>query len=351
MKANPENYKNAGVNLDAAEETVARLKPLARETLRREVLNGLGGFGGLFELQKGKWKNPVLVSGTDGVGTKLKLAIEMQKHDTIGIDLVAMCANDILVQGAEPLFFLDYLACGILDPGKVEEIVGGICDGCRDARCALLGGETAEMPGMYASGEYDLAGFAVGAVEKDALIDGNRIQSGDVLLGLPSSGLHSNGFSLVRKILKDSETKLHAALLAPETETQAEPESLGRALLEPTLIYVRPILDLLAEFPVKGMAHITGGGLPGNIPRMLPSETGAELYRDSWPRPAIFDWLKMAGQLSENEMHPVFNMGIGFVVCVANEHAEETVSCLTGSGTVPYRIGEVVAGTDGIRLN
>ncbi len=340
-------YQKSGVDLAAADEAVEKLKPLAKRTLRPEVLSGLGGFGGLFELNQSKYKNPVLVSGTDGVGTKLKLAFELDRHDTIGIDLVAMCVNDILVQGAEPLFFLDYLACGKLLPERVEDIVSGISEGCLESGSALLGGETAEMPGMYESGEYDLAGFAVGAVEREKLIDGKRIEIGDLLLGLPSSGVHSNGFSLVRKILKDH--KLNLKDILPGTT-----ETLGEALLTPTIIYVKPILKLLAEIEILGMSHITGGGLPGNVPRMLPEKTlegfvpVAEIekseYYNSWPELPIFSLLQKVSGLPDEELFPVFNMGIGFVICVAGTNEGIARKILTKEGQTVFRIGQIVSG-------
>ena len=340
-------YQKAGVDLAAADEVVEKLKPLAKRTLRPEVLSGLGGFGGLFELNQSKYKNPVLVSGTDGVGTKLKLAFELDRHDTIGIDLVAMCVNDILVQGAEPLFFLDYLACGKLLPERVEDIVSGISEGCLESGSALLGGETAEMPGMYESGEYDLAGFAVGAVEREKLIDGKRIEIGDLLLGLPSSGVHSNGFSLVRKILKDH--KLNLKDILPGTT-----ETLGEALLTPTIIYVKPILKLLAEIEILGMSHITGGGLPGNVPRMLPKKTPegfvpvAEIEKsehyNSWPELPIFSLLQQVSGLPDEELFPVFNMGIGFVICVAETNEGIAREILTKEGQPVFRIGQIISG-------
>ena len=340
-------YQKAGVDLAAADEAVEKLKPLAKRTLRPEVLSELGGFGGLFELNKSKYKNPVLVSGTDGVGTKLKLAFELDRHDTIGIDLVAMCVNDILVQGAEPLFFLDYLACGELFPERVEDIVSGISEGCLESGSALLGGETAEMPGMYESGEYDLAGFAVGAVERDKLIDGKQIEIGDLLLGLPSSGVHSNGFSLVRKILKDH--KLNLKDILPGTT-----KTLGEALLTPTIIYVKPILKLLAELEILGMSHITGGGLPGNVPRMLPKKTlkgfvpVAEIEKskhlNSWPELPIFSMLQQVSGLPDEQLFPVFNMGIGFVICVAETNEGIAREILTKEGQPVFRIGQIVSG-------
>ena len=330
-------YQKAGVDLAAADEAVERLKPLAKRTLRPEVLSGLGGFGGLFALNQSKYKNPVLVSGTDGVGTKLKLAFELDNHETIGIDLVAMCVNDILVQGAEPLFFLDYLACGKLFPQKVEAVVKGISEGCLQSGCALLGGETAEMPGMYKTAEYDLAGFAVGAVEREKLIDGSKIEAGNVLLGLASSGVHSNGFSLVHKILAENSQSINSTL--PDTA-----ETIGEALLTPTRIYVKSILKLLEAVDVRGMSHITGGGLPGNVPRMLPENTVAEIDKSAWPDLPIFSFLRKESGLPDEELFPVFNMGIGFVICVPESAEKIAKEILEQNGETVYRIGQIVSG-------
>ena len=330
-------YQKAGVDLAAADEAVELLKPLAKRTLRPEVLSGLGGFGGLFALNQSKYKNPVLVSGTDGVGTKLKLAFELDSHETIGIDLVAMCVNDILVQGAEPLFFLDYLACGKLFPQKVEAVVKGISEGCLQSGCALLGGETAEMPGMYKTAEYDLAGFAVGAVEREKLIDGSRIAAGNVLLGLASSGVHSNGFSLVHKILAENSQSINSTL--PDTA-----ETIGEALLTPTRIYVKSILKLLEVVDVRGMSHITGGGLPGNVPRMLPENTVAEIDKSAWPDLPIFSFLRKESGLPDEELFPVFNMGIGFVICVPESAEKIAKEILEQNGETVYRIGQIVSG-------
>jgi phosphoribosylformylglycinamidine cyclo-ligase len=330
-------YQKAGVDLAAADEAVELLKPLAKRTLRPEVLSGLGGFGGLFELNQSKYKNPVLVSGTDGVGTKLKLAFELDKHETIGIDLVAMCVNDILVQGAEPLFFLDYLACGKLFPEKVEAVVKGISEGCLQSGCALLGGETAEMPGMYKTAEYDLAGFAVGAVEREKLIDGSKIETGNVLLGLASSGVHSNGFSLVHRILAENSQSLNSNL--PGTA-----ETIGEALLTPTRIYVKSILKLLEVVDVRGMSHITGGGLPGNVPRMLPENAVAEIEKSSWPDLPIFSFLRKESGLPDEELFPVFNMGIGFVICVPESAEKIAKEILQQNGETVFRIGQIVSG-------
>ena len=330
-------YQKAGVDLAAADEAVERLKPLAKRTLRPEVLSGLGGFGGLFALNQSKYKNPVLVSGTDGVGTKLKLAFELDSHETIGIDLVAMCVNDILVQGAEPLFFLDYLACGKLFPQKVEAVVKGISEGCLQSGCALLGGETAEMPGMYKTAEYDLAGFAVGAVEREKLIDGSKIEAGNVLLGLASSGVHSNGFSLVHKILAENSQSINSTL--PDTA-----ETIGEALLTPTRIYVKSILKLLEAVDVRGMSHITGGGLPGNVPRMLPENTVAEIEKSSWPDLPIFSFLRKESGLPDEELFPVFNMGIGFVICIPESAEKIAKEILQQNGETVFRIGQIVSG-------
>ena len=330
-------YQKAGVDLAAADEAVELLKPLAKRTLRPEVLSGLGGFGGLFALNQSKYKNPVLVSGTDGVGTKLKLAFELDKHETIGIDLVAMCVNDILVQGAEPLFFLDYLACGKLFPQKVEAVVKGISEGCLQSGCALLGGETAEMPGMYKTAEYDLAGFAVGAVEREKLIDGSRIAAGNVLLGLASSGVHSNGFSLVHRILAENSQSLNSNL-------QGTAETIGEALLTPTRIYVKSILKLLEVVDVRGMSHITGGGLPGNVPRMLPENAVAEIDKSAWPDLPIFSFLRKESGLPDEELFPVFNMGIGFVICVPESAEKIAKEILQQNGETVFRIGQIVSG-------
>ncbi len=330
-------YRDAGVDMDAGDSLVERIKPLARRTLRPEVLGGIGGFGALMELPK-KYQEPVLISGTDGVGTKLKLAFEMNKHDTIGQDLVAMSVNDILVQGAEPLFFLDYFACGKLDVDTGEAVVSGIATGCELSGCALIGGETAEMPGMYPPGEYDLAGFAVGVAEKAKLITGQTIQPGDTVLGLASSGPHSNGSSLVRKLLEVSGADLAA-------DFHGQP--FGHALLEPTRIYVKPLLALMAELEIKGMAHITGGGLTENIPRVLPDGTAVAIEVASWTLPPVFQWLQQAGHVSDLEMRRTFNCGIGMVVIVASGDAERAAGFLTARGETVYRLGEVVA-TDAV---
>ncbi|MFO1399573.1 MAG: phosphoribosylformylglycinamidine cyclo-ligase [Burkholderiales bacterium] len=327
------SYRDAGVDIDAGDALVERIKPFAKRTMRAEVLAGIGGFGGLVAIGS-RFREPVLVAGTDGVGTKLMLAFKLGCHDTVGIDLVAMSVNDILVQGAEPLFFLDYFACGKLDVDTAAEVVKGIAQGCEQAGCALIGGETAEMPGMYVPGEYDLAGFAVGVVEKSAIIDGSTIAAGDVVLGLASSGPHSNGFSLIRKIVERSGADLAAPF---------ESGTLGGALLAPTRIYVKPMLALMRELPVKGMAHITGGGLVENVPRMLPAGLQARLARTAWTRPAIFDWLQRHGNVADAEMHRVFNCGIGMAVVVAAEHADRALQLLAAQGERAQRIGTVVA--------
>ncbi len=327
------SYRDAGVDIDAGEALVERIKPFARHTMRPEVLAGIGGFGALIEIGK-RFREPVLVAGTDGVGTKLMLAFALRRHDTIGVDLVAMSVNDILVQGAEPVFFLDYFACGKLDVDVAAQVIKGIAAGCEQAGCALIGGETAEMPGMYKEGEYDLAGFAVGVVEKSGIIDGRGIAPGDVVLGLDSSGPHSNGFSLIRRIVEVSGADLNAPFDAT---------TLGGALLAPTRIYVKPMLALLHELPVKGIAHITGGGLLENVPRILPPGVQARLARGAWARPTIFDWLQRHGNVADDEMHRVFNCGIGMVLVVAAEHADRAIRILDRAGEHAQRIGSIGA--------
>jgi len=329
----PITYRDAGVDIDAGDALVEAIKPLAKRTLRPEVLAGIGGFGALFEISK-KYREPVLVSGTDGVGTKLKLAFHLGIHHTVGIDLVAMSVNDILVQGAEPLFFLDYFACGKLDVAVATEVVRGVARGCELAGCALIGGETAEMPGMYAQGEYDLAGFAVGVVEKSEIIDGHDIGAGDVILGLASSGAHSNGYSLVRRILERAKLDLGA-------DFHGRP--LGEVLLEPTRIYVKPLLALMRQLRVKGMAHITGGGLIENVPRMLPAAVKAMIARSSWRMPPLFEWLQREGKIASSEMQRVFNCGIGMVIVVAAEDADAATRALTNGGETVFRIGAIEA--------
>jgi phosphoribosylformylglycinamidine cyclo-ligase len=318
------SYRDAGVDIEAGDALVEAIKPFARRTLRPEVLGGIGGFGALCELPK-KYRQPVLVSGTDGVGTKLKLAFALKRHHTIGIDLVAMSVNDVLVQGAEPLFFLDYFACGKLDLQLAKEVIQGIAAGCEQAGCALIGGETAEMPGMYPEGEYDLAGFCVGVVEKERIIDGRSIGAGDALLGLASSGAHSNGYSLIRRIVgEDRLSSEHAD-----------------SLMAPTRIYVKPVLKLLAAVPVKGLAHITGGGLVGNVPRILPAGTRALIRKAAWPRPEIFNWLQHAGGVAEEEMFRVFNCGIGMVVVVPRDKVQMVTTLLEGEGERVFEIGAI----------
>ncbi len=330
------SYRDAGVDIDAGDALVERIKPFAKRTMRPEVLAGIGGFGALVELPK-RYREPVLVASTDGVGTKLKLAFALNRHDTIGIDLVAMSVNDILVQGAEPLFFLDYYVCERLDVGVAADVVKGIAVGCEQAGCALIGGETAEHPNAFVPGEYDLAGFAVGVVEKTRAIDGTRIAAGDVLLGLASSGPHSNGFSLIRRILEIS----GADLSRPAAELGSA-RTLGEALLEPTRIYVKPVLALLQRIDVKGMAHITGGGLLENTHRMFPDSLAARIERGSWRRPEIFDWLQRAGNVADAEMHRVFNCGIGMIVVVAADQGDTARRILADAGETVYRIGTVV---------
>jgi phosphoribosylformylglycinamidine cyclo-ligase len=329
----PISYRDAGVDIDAGDALVEAIKPFAKRTLRPEVLAGIGGFGALTRIPTG-YKQPVLVSGTDGVGTKLKLAFRLNRHDTVGIDLVAMSVNDILVQGAEPLFFLDYYACGKLEVATATQVVKGIARGCELAGCSLIGGETAEMPGMYAEGEYDLAGFAVGVVEKNAIIDGATIAPGDAVLGLASSGAHSNGYSLIRRILDETRADLAA-------DVGGRP--LGDALLEPTRIYVKPLLALMRALPVKGLAHITGGGLVENLPRVLPDGTKAQLERSAWPMPPLFRWLQQQGNVADDEMLRVFNCGIGMAVVVAEEKADEARAALRRAGETVYRIGRIDA--------
>ena len=326
------SYRDAGVDIDAGDELVERIKPFAKKTMREGVLSGLGGFGALFEVPK-RYQEPVLVSGTDGVGTKLKLAFDLKRHDTVGIDLVAMSVNDVLVQGAEPLFFLDYFGCGKLDVNVAADVIKGIAQGCEYAGCALIGGETAEMPGMYPDGEYDLAGFAVGAVEKSKIITGREIVAGDVVLGLASSGAHSNGYSLIRKIVDRAKPDLDAKFDGERT--------LADALMEPTRIYVKPLLALMAVLPVKGLAHITGGGLTENIPRVLPEGVKAVVEKASWVRPELFNWLQREGGVAESEMHRVFNCGIGMVVVVAQENAAQALDLLRAAGEVVAEIGRI----------
>ena len=335
----PVTYREAGVDIDAGDELVERIKPRVQRSMRPGVLGGIGGFGALFEVPLDRYRKPVLVSGTDGVGTKLRLAIDTGRHDGVGIDLVAMCANDVVVQGAEPLFFLDYFASGKLDVDVGERVVAGIVEGCVQAGCALVGGETAEMPGMYHGADYDLAGFCVGVVEKDKIIDGSQTQVGDVVLGLPSSGPHSNGFSLIRKILEVSRADLNADL---------DGRSLVDRLMTPTRIYVKPLLALLAEVTVHGLSHITGGGLVDNIPRVVPEGLEVLLQRDAWVRGPVFEWLQSQGNVADDEMYRVFNCGIGMTVHVAARDAERAIHILGASGQPALVIGEIRKGTRGV---
>ena len=333
MTPTPLSYKDTGVDIDAGDALVERIKPLARKTMREGVLAGIGGFGALFEVPK-RYREPVLVSGTDGVGTKLKLAFEWNMHDTVGIDLVAMSVNDVLVQGAEPLFFLDYFACGKLDVEVAAAVIGGIARGCELSGCALIGGETAEMPGMYQDGEYDLDGFAVGAVEKSKILTGVGIEPGDVVLGLASSGVHSNGFSLVRKCIERAGNALPATL---------DGRSFREAVMMPTRLYVKSVLAALAAHPIKALAHITGGGLLENIPRVLPDGMAALLKKGSWPRSEVFAWLQETAAISDHEMNRTFNNGIGMVVVVAATEAQAAARMLRDAGEVVYQIGAIAA--------
>jgi len=326
------SYRDAGVDIDAGDQLVENIKPFAKRTMRPEVLGDLGGFGALVEISK-KYQNPVLVSGTDGVGTKLKLAFEWDIHHTVGIDLVAMSVNDILVQGAEPLFFLDYFACGKLDVTRATDVIKGIAAGCEQSGCALIGGETAEMPGMYPEGEYDLAGFAVGVGEKSKVINGRSIRPGDVVLGLASNGAHSNGYSLIRKIIERSNPDLDAEFDGGKT--------LRQAIIAPTRLYVKPILAALEKFEIKGMAHITGGGLTENIPRVLPENCVAQIDAQSWPLPKLFQWLQQTGNVEQQEMYRTFNCGIGMAVIVPAEQADAAQALLAEQGETVYRLGTI----------
>ena len=332
-------YRDAGVDIDAGDEFVDRISPLVRSTFRPEVLTDLGGFGGLFRLQAHRYADPVLVSGTDGVGTKLKIAFLTDRHDTVGIDLVAMCVNDIVVSGAEPLFFLDYFATGKLAVSKAESVLKGIAEGCRQAGCALIGGETAEMPSFYAEGEYDLAGFAVGVVDRPKIIDGRSIVPGDVLIGLASTGLHSNGYSLARRVLLD-QAQLSMTSRLPELD-----QPLGDVLLTPTRIYAKQILTLIREFPIKGIAHITGGGITENLPRVVPSGVQAQVRRNAWSVPPIFQAIARLGQVEREEMYRVFNMGIGLILVVPSSAAEAIITRATALGDPACQIGTIVSST------
>jgi phosphoribosylformylglycinamidine cyclo-ligase len=327
------SYRDAGVDIEAGDALVEQIKPFAKRTMRPEVLGGIGGFGSLFAVPQ-KFKEPILVSGTDGVGTKLKLAFELNKHDTVGIDLVAMSVNDILVQGAEPLFFLDYFACGKLEVGVAAQVIKGIAEGCEQSGCALVGGETAEMPGMYPAGEYDLAGFAVGCADKSKLIDGTTIAAGDVVLGLASSGAHSNGYSLIRKLIEKS---------GIDFESDFHGRKFKDVVMEPTRIYVKSLLKLIEALPVKGMAHITGGGITENIPRVLPAGLTAEIRADGWQLPPLFQWLQAQGNIVPSELYKTFNCGIGMAVIVAKEHVAQAKQLLEASGETVFEIGHIRA--------
>ena len=332
MTKKPMTYRDAGVDIDAGNNFVKKIKPLIEKTLRSEVISDIGGFGGLFELSKNKYKKPILVSGTDGVGTKLILAQQLNDHSTIGIDLVAMCTNDVLVQGAEPLFFLDYFACGKLDIKTAAIVVKGISDGCLQAGIALIGGETAEMPDMYSGDSYDLAGFCVGVVDKENLIDGNSISTGDIIVGLSSSGPHSNGFSLIRKILEIGDKPI------------INGQPIEKLLLSPTRIYVKPIIQLIKKVKIKGLAHITGGGITENIPRILKNTIQAEININSWKQGPVFDWLSIAGKISPDEMRKTFNCGVGMVVIVEQSDLNSTLDILNKAGEVAWKLGEITSG-------
>ena len=330
------SYRDAGVDIDAGNQLIEKIKPYVAKTHRPEVIGGLGGFGALFEIPLDRYQQPVLVSGTDGVGTKLKLALDMNKHDTIGIDLVAMCVNDILVLGAEPLYFLDYYATGHLDNDVAADVIKGIAEGCLQSGAALTGGETAEMPGMYGKGDYDLAGFCVGIVEKKAIIDGSKVKAGNVLIGLASSGPHSNGYSLVRKVLEVSGADLNQ---------DCDGKSLGEALLEPTRIYVKSISKLLEEMDVNAMSHITGGGLLENIPRVMVENTRAQIDINSWTMPPVFEWLQQQGNIEPQEMYRTFNCGVGMVLVMDADDADQALDLLNNAGETAWRLGEVVSKT------
>jgi phosphoribosylformylglycinamidine cyclo-ligase len=328
----PLTYRDAGVNIDAGNSLVDRIKPIVQKTMRSEVLSGLGGFGGLFALSTEKYREPILVSGTDGVGTKLKLAQRLNRHSTIGIDLVAMCANDVLVQGAEPLFFLDYFACGRLDIDVAADVISGIASGCQQAGAALIGGETAEMPDMYAEGEYDLAGFCVGVVDRQNLIDGSTIAAGDRIIGISASGPHSNGYSLIRKVLE----------IAENPNIDGEPAE--QMLMEPTKIYVKPVQRLMTAVSIKGIAHITGGGITENLPRILPANLHAEVEINSWKPGPVFDWLAVTGRIAPDEMRRTFNCGVGMVIIVGEHDADSAIRSLCNSGEIAWNMGSIVEG-------
>ncbi len=331
------SYRDAGVDIEAGDALVEQIKPFAKRTMRPEVLGGIGGFGSLFAVPK-KFKEPILVSGTDGVGTKLKLAFELNKHDTVGIDLVAMSVNDILVQGAEPLFFLDYFACGKLEVSTAAQVIKGIAEGCEQSGCALVGGETAEMPGMYPAGEYDLAGFAVGCVDKEKIINGTTIAAGDVVLGLASSGAHSNGYSLIRKLIEKSGIDFES-----DADGFFEGKKFKDVVMAPTKIYVKSLLKLIDTLPVKGMAHITGGGITENIPRVLPADLTAEISAASWDLPPLFKWLQAQGNITPNEMYKTFNCGIGMAVVLDPAHLAQATALLESMGETAYEIGVIRA--------
>ena len=335
------NYKSAGVDIEAGNALVDRIKPIAAKTRNAGVMAGLGGFGSLFELPLDRYKKPVLVSGTDGVGTKLKLALDMNLHNTVGIDLVAMCVNDIVVQGAEPLFFLDYFATGKLDVDTAAAVIEGIGNGCEQAGAALVGGETAEMPGMYSEGDYDLAGFCVGIVEKDRIIDGSKVKAGDKLIGIASSGPHSNGYSLIRKIIERSGLALTDSVNG---------KTLGETLLTPTRIYVKPLLELLKNVDVHAMAHITGGGITENLPRVLPDNLSAEIKLTAWQLPDIFVWLQQQGNVTLADMLITFNCGVGMIVCVDESDEAATLACLNQQGETAFILGEIVPGNGSQRV-
>jgi len=328
------SYRDAGVDIDAGAELIEQIKPHVKRTMRPEVMGGLGGFGALFEIPLDRYTKPVLVSGTDGVGTKLKLAMQMNKHDSIGIDLVAMCVNDILVLGAEPLYFLDYYATGKLDNAVAVDVIKGIAEGCHQAGAALTGGETAEMPGMYSEGDYDLAGFCVGIVEKDQIIDSSKVEAGNVLIGIASSGPHSNGYSLIRKVIEVSNADFNQPCGS---------QTLGEALLAPTRIYVKSILALLEQIDVNAMSHITGGGLLENLPRVMPENTRAQISADSWELPEVFKWLQAQGNIDMQEMYRTFNCGIGMVLVVNAEDADSTIDLLNKSGESAFKLGEITS--------
>jgi len=340
LDKNKVTYKDAGVDIDAGNRFVDMIKPLVKATSRPEVLTDIGGFGGLFSFHADKYKKPTLVSSTDGVGTKLKLAFMLDKHDTVGIDLVAMCVNDIIVQGAEPLFFLDYMATGKLSPEKATEVVKGISEGCIQAGCALVGGETAEMPGFYSESEYDLAGFTVGAVDNDNIIDGSSITVGDKIIGIASNGLHSNGFSLARKVF------FEIMGLQPTDTIDGFEQSIGMELLTPTRIYVKTILNLIRDFEIKGMAHITGGGLLENVPRVMPRHCQAAIKRDSWEKPPIFEALQQGGDIDDTEMHRTFNNGLGMVLIVPSSQCEDILIRLSGLNESAWEIGTIEKSAD-----